>query len=79
MLTKSLQGIQMVKIIRKKLGLTQAQLGKKLNVSRQMIFLYETKKRHMSIATAKLLITLASKQGIKCSLDDIFAEKNKSA
>lgn len=60
--------------LREKLNLTQTEFGKKIGVSRPMIFRYENGWNNPSISVANRIIKLADKYGLKLTLSMIILE-----
>lgn len=59
-------------VLRAKFGLTQEELGLKINVSRQTIVAIETKKRKMTWSVFLALITIFKRNDITAQLLNIF-------
>jgi len=59
-------------LLRQKIDISQAELGKELGVSAGNISHIETGKQSLSLELAKGLIRLCSSKGIEISLDDLF-------
>lgn len=59
-------------VLRAKFGLTQEELGLKIDVSRQTIVAIETKKRKMTWSVFLALITIFKRNDVTSQLLDIF-------
>lgn len=59
-------------VLRAKFGLTQEELGFKIDVSRQTIVAIETKKRKMTWSVFLALITIFKRNDVTSQLLDIF-------
>ncbi len=58
--------------IRKKLGLTQGQMGARLGCTQGAVSNYEQRTRELSIGVARQYLTLAREARLKTTLDEIF-------
>lgn len=64
-----------VKLIRRRLLLTQAQFAEKIGVSRVMIYSYELGHKAPSNKMIKKLLELAKENGIECNAEDFFKDE----
>lgn len=60
---------------RKKLSLTQCQLGEKLGWAQSRVANYELGTRFPSIEIAKKIVIIFNDLGINCTIDDVFPIK----
>jgi transcriptional regulator with XRE-family HTH domain len=58
--------------IRKKLGLSQTELGRSIGKRASAISNYETKRRHLPLDDAYKIIDIARQKGISISLEDLY-------
>ena len=68
--------LNMIKNIRKQLGLTQIELAKELNTTQGQISHLEVGRISVSKDFADLIINIAARNGIKVTYNDIFSEPN---
>lgn len=62
----------MIKELRKEIGLTQAELAEKLNISQSAVTHWETGKRFPSPPNARAFVNLMCGYGQRITLDDIY-------
>ncbi len=58
--------------LRKKAGLTQAQLAEKLGLTQAAIGHYETCRRKPSLEEARKIVSKLNELGVDCTLDEAF-------
>ena len=63
-----------IKAIREKLGLSQIALSNLINLKQAQISACELRKRNLSIKSAKKLIHIAKKHGLKYNLSDLYPD-----
>ncbi len=65
--------------LRKKLGITQAELAKKLNWSQSRIGNYESGIRTPDLISSRQIVIALNQLGCECSLDKVFPPKQNAA
>ncbi len=61
-----------IKLVRLKMGISQASFAKMLNLSRSAVAFYESDERFPKKSTAYKLIDIAKSRGIHVTLEDIY-------
>lgn len=70
--------MQNVKTIRKRLGLTQAALAQALGCTQGNVWHYEARGQTVPPDTAKKLIELAARKGLRIGFEDIYGPVAKA-
>lgn len=63
-----------IDLLRKHLGLSQAEFAKAIGVSQGNISHYENQRQEVSPAVARRIIRFAKKKGVWITFDDIYAD-----
>jgi len=68
-----------LKTIRKRVGITQAQLAERVGMTQAAIGHYETGRRRPGLEECRRIVTALNELGASCTLDDVFPSSQSAA
>lgn len=68
-----------LKTIRKRVGITQAQLAERVGMTQAAIGHYETGRRRPGLEECRRIVASLNELGASCTLDDVFPASQSAA